>query len=110
MRRTEKDTLDTAFCMDSGQVKTGDDAEDTYVIMLQEIKMITASVAYGIAHEYPSVQELVKGLEKNGPLALADLKKGMNKNGGLTDRRIGPSISRRVYKVFLGTDPGSWEI
>lgn len=102
--------MDTAFCMDSGQVKTGDDAEDTYVRMLQEIKMITASVAYGIAHKYRTVQELVEGLERNGPLALADLKKGMNKDGGLTDRRVGPSISKRVHKVFLGTDPGSWEV
>ena len=102
--------MDTAFCMDSGQVKTGEDAADTYVRMLQEIKFITLPVAYGIANKYPSVQALVKGLERNGPLALADLKKTMNKDGGLTDRRVGPAISKRVHKVFLGTDPGSWDV
>lgn len=66
--------LDASFCMDVGQVKTGDDREDTYVKMLQEIVRVTAPIAYGIAAEYPNVVALVKGLKEIGPTALEDLK------------------------------------
>ena len=91
-------------------MKTGDDASDTYAKMLQEIMRLTAPIAYGIAAEYPTVQKLVKGLEKHGPLALEDLKKSANKDGAFTDRRVGPAISKRVYKVFMGTDETSWDV
>ncbi|CAL3962551.1 hypothetical protein PZA11_000321 [Diplocarpon coronariae] len=108
--RTQKDSLDSAFCMDAGQVKSGEDASDTFVRMLQELGQITPSVAYGIAAQYPTVQELVEGLQKAGPLALEDCKKTTSKNGAFSDKRVGPSISKRVHKVFLGKDPGSNEV
>ena len=63
--------LQTAFCMDVGQVKSG---IDTYVKMLQEIVRVTGPVAYGIAAEYPNVHSLVKGFERSGPTTLQDLK------------------------------------
>lgn len=66
--------LETSFCMDVGQVKTGESKDDTYVKMLQEIIRVTAPVAYGIAAEYPSVQALVEGLRLKGPTALQDLR------------------------------------
>ncbi|PBP25699.1 ERCC4 domain-containing protein [Diplocarpon rosae] len=108
--RTQKDSLDSAFCMDSGQVKSGEDAPDTFVRMLQELSQVTPSVAYGIAAKYPTVQELVEGLQKSGPLALEDCKKTTSKNGAFSDKRVGPSISKRIHKVFLGKDPGSNEV
>lgn len=67
-------TLETSFCMDNGQIKTGDDKEDTFVKMLQEVVRVTAPVAYGIAAQYPSVLRLVKAFRKHGPTALEDLK------------------------------------
>jgi crossover junction endonuclease EME1 len=108
--RAEKDALDTAFCMESGQVKTGDNPEDTFVKMLEEINRLTKSIAYGITTEYPSVQTLVKGLKTNGPLGLKDLNKCANKDGAFADKRIGPSISKRVHSVFMGRDPGSYDV
>ena len=69
--------LETSFCMDVGQVKTGDGKDDTYNKMLQEIIRVTAPVAYGIAVEYPNVQALVKGFEMKGPTALQDLRVGL---------------------------------
>ncbi|KAG0651351.1 Essential meiotic endonuclease 1 [Hyphodiscus hymeniophilus] len=108
--RVQKQSLDTAFCMESGQVKTGDGPADTFTKMLQEMMRITASVAYGIAAEYPTVQKLVKGLKENGPLALQDCKKSANKDGAFTDRRVGPSISKRVYNVFVCRDAESWDV
>jgi crossover junction endonuclease EME1 len=67
--------------MESGQVKTGVDAEDTFVRMLQEILRLTSSCAYGIATKYPDVPSLIRGFERNGPLALEDLRKVANRNG-----------------------------
>ena len=71
--RNERMNLETSFCMDVGQVKTGDDTNDTFVKMLQEVVRVTAPVAYGIAEKYPNVISLVKGMRRHGPLALEDL-------------------------------------
>lgn len=74
--RQEKLSInDTAFCMDSGQVKSGTDAMDTWVKMLQEVNRLTAPMAYGIATEYPSVVHLFKAFKRsNDPLLLEDVK------------------------------------
>ena len=66
--------LDASFCMDAGQVKAGEDKNDTYVKMLQENIRFTAPVAYGIAAEYPNVVSLVKAFRREGPLLLEDLQ------------------------------------
>ncbi|MCJ1462880.1 hypothetical protein MMC07_001484 [Pseudocyphellaria aurata] len=108
--RMERVHLDTSFCMESGQVKAGEDKNDTYVKMLQEVVRVTAPIAYGIAAEYPNVKSLVRGLRRHGPLALEDIEKCANKNGARTERRIGPAISKRIYKVFMELDPMSTDI
>ncbi|KAI9703855.1 MAG: hypothetical protein M1836_007627 [Candelina mexicana] len=92
--KAQRMNLDTSFCMDVGQVKTGDDKDDTYVRMLQEIVRVTAPVAYGIASEYPNVLALVKGFREKGPTALEDLMKSANRNGAFTNNRIGKAIIR----------------
>ena len=104
------DNLSSAsFCMDSGQVKTGENALDTYVKMLQEVQRVTPSMAYGIAGKYANVRTLIEKFERDGPLMLEDVKKSANKDGALSDRRLGPQVSRRLYKVFMGLDPGSMD-
>ncbi|KAI9780572.1 MAG: Alpha-1,3-mannosyltransferase-like protein [Peltula sp. TS41687] len=108
--RAERMNLPTAFCMDVGQVKTGVDASDTYVKMLQEIVRVTGPVAYGIAAEYPDVRSLVRGFERIGPSAIQDLKKTANKSGAFTNANIGPALSKRIFKIFTGTDPGSHDV
>ena len=60
--------------MDSGQVKTGEDKDDTFVKMLQEVVRVTPPIAYGIASEHPSVVALVKAFRKHGPLVLEHLQ------------------------------------
>ncbi|KAI0466335.1 ERCC4 domain-containing protein [Xylaria cf. heliscus] len=109
-RKARDASSDAGFCMESGQVRTGDGAKDTYTRMLQEITRVTAPIAYGIVTKYESVTDLVRGLENEGPLALAECRKSANKDGALTDRTIGPAISRRVHKIFLGRDPTSTDI
>lgn len=96
-----------SFCMDSGQVRTGDDPADTYIKMLQEVSRVTPSMAYGIAAQWPTVRALVQGFRTEGNLMLEDVRKSTNKDGGWSDRRLGPMISRRLYKVFMGKDPSA---
>ncbi|PYH43792.1 uncharacterized protein BP01DRAFT_424609 [Aspergillus saccharolyticus JOP 1030-1] len=109
-RRERMNVNDSAFCMDVGQVKPGENRSDTFVKMLQEVHRITASMAYGIAERYPSVLDLVRAMRREGPALLEDVKKSANKNGALTDSRIGPAASRRLYKVFMGMDPSSTDV
>lgn len=66
--------LDAGFCTDVGQVKTGDDKEDTYLKMLQQTVRVTPAVALGVADKYPNVVSLVRGMRKHGPCALEDLE------------------------------------
>ncbi|KAI3323655.1 hypothetical protein HD806DRAFT_69624 [Xylariaceae sp. AK1471] len=109
-RKARDASVDAGFCMESGQVRTGDGAKDTYIRMLQEITRVTAPIAYGIATKYESVTDLMRGLEEEGPLALAECRKSANKDGALTDRTIGQAISKRVHKIFLGRDPASTDV
>lgn len=99
-----------AFCMETGQVKTGEDKSDTFVKMLQEVTRVTAPMAYGIITKYPSVADLVKGMKRHGPAMLEDVRKSANKNGALTDSRIGPAVSKRLYKVFMSLDEESADV
>ncbi|KAI0484070.1 ERCC4 domain-containing protein [Xylariaceae sp. FL0804] len=99
-----------AFCMDAGQVRAGDGPADTYARMLQEIARVTAPAALGIAARFPTPAALVRGLRAGGPLALQDCRRCANADGAFSDRTVGPAVSRRVYKIFTGTDPGSTDV
>jgi crossover junction endonuclease EME1 len=98
-----------SFCMATGQVKTGDDAKDTYIKMLQEVQRVTPAMAYGIQAEYPTLRQLVEGFRREGNLMLEDVRKSANKDGAWTDRRLGPMVSKRLYKVFMGRDPAAMD-
>ncbi|GCB19108.1 crossover junction endonuclease eme1 [Aspergillus awamori] len=73
-RRERMDLNDSAFCMDVGQVKPGENRSDAFVKMLQEVNRVTASMAYGIATQYPSAMDLVNAMRKHGPGLLEDVK------------------------------------
>ncbi|KFY09149.1 hypothetical protein V492_05579 [Pseudogymnoascus sp. VKM F-4246] len=108
--RRQRMALDTAFCMETGQIKTGEDAPDTYVRMLQEVNRVTAPIAYGIAAEYPSVKTLVEALKKEGKDTLTHVRKSANKDGVFTDKEVGKSVSKRVWSIFTGKDEGSTDV
>lgn len=96
-----------SFCMDSGQVKTGENAKETFAKMLQEVQRVTPSMAYGILDGWSSVTKLVGGFEKHGNLLLEDVRKSLNKDGAWSERRLGPMVSKRLFKVFMGRDPSA---
>lgn len=73
-RRERMEGNDSAFCMDVGQVKTGEDRHETFIKMLQEVNRVTASMAYGITAQYPTVSDLVRGMRVHGPTMLEDVR------------------------------------
>jgi crossover junction endonuclease EME1 len=109
-RQKERSTTTAGFCMESGQVRTGDDAADTYVRMLQEVARVTQPVAYGVAAEFGTVTTLVKGLEEGGQGRLEAVRKCANRDGAFSDRTLGKAISKRLWQVFLGRDETSTDI
>ncbi|KAJ5881100.1 uncharacterized protein N7473_012153 [Penicillium subrubescens] len=109
-RQERMEAHDAAFCMESGQVKPGDDKLDTFVKMLQEVNRVTTSMAYGISSQYSCVTDLVRGMQMHGPTMLEDVKKSANRNGALAEARVGPAASKRLYKVFTGLDPTSTDV
>ncbi|OAA57514.1 alpha-mannosyltransferase [Niveomyces insectorum RCEF 264] len=99
-----------AFCMDRGQIASGDGAAETYALMLQQIGRVTEPVAQGIAARFPTVPKLVRGLAAEGPLALEACLRTRNRHGELSDRTVGPALSRRIYNVFMGQDERSTDV
>lgn len=97
--------------MDAGQVTTGIDASDTFIKMLEVMKGIANGHSRAIAGEYGTVQELVQAFERRGGEgAVAELRKEQNRTGGFSDTAIGPAVSKRLFKIFTGTDPLSSDI
>ncbi|GJC83444.1 crossover junction endonuclease eme1 [Colletotrichum liriopes] len=109
-QREATNAAGAGFCMETGQVRTGEDVKDTYVRMLQEIVRVTQPVAYGIVSEFGTVTELVKAFEEHGPLCLENCRKSTNKDGGFSDRAVGKAVSKRVCKVFTGRDEWSTDV
>ena len=75
-RRERQEAHNAAFCMDTGQVKTGADKKDTFIKMIQEVSRVTAPMAYGIVGQYPCVADLTRAMRMHGPLMLEDIKVG----------------------------------
>ncbi|CAK7267121.1 hypothetical protein SEPCBS57363_002434 [Sporothrix epigloea] len=111
--RQHRETLYAAaapFCMDSGQIATGDDPQDLYALILQQVARVTEPVALGVATQFDSIPRLVRGFQEEGSLALEAVPKSRNRTGALSDRTIGPALSRRLHKVFLGRDAASTDV
>lgn len=109
-QRDEALSMGAGFCMESGQVRTGDDADDTYIKLLQEIVRVTAPIAWGVKAEFGSVTKLVNGFVEDGPDMLANVKKSANKDGAVSDRTVGQAVSKRLYKVFTSRDENSADV
>lgn len=100
----EHNLKSSSFYMGAGSYKTGEDAEETFCRMLEGQQRVTPSIAQSIASQWPSPRELVVAFRGSDNLMLQDVRKSTNKDGGYSDKRIGPVISRRMFKVFLGRD------
>ncbi|OHW89575.1 ERCC4 domain-containing protein [Colletotrichum incanum] len=109
-QREATNAAGAGFCMETGQVRTGEDVKDTYVRMLQEIVRVTQPIAYGIVSEFGTVTELMKAFEERGPLCLENCRKSTNKDGGFSDRAVGKAVSKRICKVFTGRDEWSTDV
>lgn len=81
--------------------------------MLQEIQGLTTSGANSIASEYPSFRHLMRAYDKaerrgqNPEDMLVGCEVSSLKNGApnVNGRRIGSSLSNKVYTLMRGDDP-----
>lgn len=64
---------EVTFCMDIGQVRSGNDKDDTFIRMLQQLTRLTPNMARGIASVYPGLKSLVCAMREQGPLLLEDI-------------------------------------
>lgn len=58
--------------MDAGQVKSGQNPEDTFNKMLQHVARVTPQIADSITGTYKSVHSLMTAFERGGPDILED--------------------------------------
>lgn len=113
-----------SFCMASGQFRTGGgDPADTWIKMLEQLNRLTITYAKGIWDAgYESPAQLVKGFKKversvtGGGQSLegeTNLERQAREKAKLmlqdvrranSDKRIGPQVSKRLYKVFMSRD------
>ena len=97
--------VEATFCMESGQIRCGDDDKDTFVKMLQQVTRVTPSMAGGIASVYPSVDALVHAFEKEGSLILEDV---------MVSRTLFPMVwmltkgSERAQQGWIAIRGASW--
>lgn len=107
------------FCTTTGQFRTGQGSPlETWLLMLEKLPRLTLSMAQGIvAAGYESPAALLHGFkaleERDGKREamglLEDVRKAANKDGAWSERRLGKELSRRLYKVFMGTEAGSMD-
>ncbi|CAG8435963.1 uncharacterized protein OCT59_010764 [Rhizophagus irregularis] len=91
-----------------GQVRVGTGSSDTWLRMLQEIQLVTEPVARGIINIYPTVKSLYDAYKKcltreeaESLLSFVEIP-----NTGFAQRRcINKPLSKKIYEIFMGTDP-----
>ncbi|KAG0044786.1 putative monocarboxylate transporter mch1 [Gryganskiella cystojenkinii] len=82
-------------------IKSGSDPADTWIKSLQMIHMVTLNMAKAIAEKYPTIKSLYEGYRQCNTLTqahnmLAEIQ---------ASRRVGPTVSRRIFDVFMSEDP-----
>ncbi|CAJ0749295.1 24170_t:CDS:2, partial [Entrophospora sp. SA101] len=92
-----------------GQIRTGVDAGDTWLRMLQEIQFVAPSVAKGIVNKYPTIKSLYYAYKRCKDKEEAEkLLTSIEISGiwlGQRGRYINKSISKRVYEILMGRNP-----
>ena len=71
---------DASFCMETGQVQSGKNNEDTFLKILKQLTRITDKEAHGIASRYPNIVSLVKAFKEIGPSALENVRVSFSRN------------------------------
>lgn len=77
----------------STKKKENNSAEATYLNMLSQITGVSIKIAKEISQVYPTMKELINGLEISGIGSLADIKIG--------NRKIGKVCAQRIYDCLV---------
>lgn len=102
--KSERVRSSSAFCTETGQIKTGANVRDTFERMLQSIARITPQISLAIASRYDGIRQLDTALQA-GPHVLQNIPKGHNVDGSVSAQLIGLAASTKIYKALMGTDP-----
>jgi hypothetical protein len=101
-----------ADCSSEKQSKLGKNGEgllSVWTNMLEKFQFISKDQACAIVAKYPSfylLKDAYKSLsEKEGKLLLADIQVRRGAGVLANVRRIGPELSKKLYKFFTSTDP-----
>ncbi|CAO3591587.1 unnamed protein product [Absidia cylindrospora] len=99
-----------ALCKGQGGApRSGVDAEDVWLKMLQEIQNCTPAVAKSIANEYPNPMSLYQeyiqmtsSSARDALLANLEVQRSVLSN---KDRTINKFMSAKIHKIFMSDDP-----
>lgn len=87
-------------------VKSGSDATDTFVKMLELIPSITDIHAKAIVGKYKTLRNLIEEFNRIGINQLQDVvivRAGTST--AANSRRLGPAAAKRIHDVFTARDP-----
>ncbi|KAI8057610.1 hypothetical protein BDF22DRAFT_723 [Syncephalis plumigaleata] len=92
------------------RVPTGKTASDTWRIMLEQVYSCSASAAMAISQRYPTPYALYTAYNactssQDAEQMLASLMVNYGPIGAQHARRLGPTLSRRIYRVFCSVNP-----
>lgn len=109
MDRFEKETFflgnDSKDCV---KIQNGIGLSRLWQQQLTKLPMVTLEVAEAITIKYPMPAMLIQGLrESNMPERLLEDLPIRRSGNATTQRRIGPELSRKVYNLFLNSDPNA---
>lgn len=101
-----------ADCSSEKQSKIGKNGEgllNVWTNMLEKFQFISKDQACAIVAKYPSFYMLMDAYrslsEKEGKLLLADIQVRRGAGVLANVRRIGPELSKKLYKFFTSSDP-----
>ncbi|RKP26398.1 hypothetical protein SYNPS1DRAFT_27906 [Syncephalis pseudoplumigaleata] len=97
------------------RVPTGKTATETWRIMLEQVYACGAMAAAAIVQRYPSPYALHSAYSactstQRAEQMLASLAISYGPIGAQHTRRLGPTLSRRIYRLFNATDPDEIQI
>ncbi|KAI8928153.1 hypothetical protein BC831DRAFT_449434 [Entophlyctis helioformis] len=101
--RARADTVQVRF---GDTIKSGRDAPDTWLRMLEQVPTVSTAKAGAIRDRYKTFGQLVRAYAACRTAAAAvHMLVGLPIPG--TGKSIGPEVSRRVYDAFWGTNPNN---
>ncbi|CAC36923.2 Holliday junction resolvase subunit Eme1 [Schizosaccharomyces pombe] len=86
-----------------GHVKSADRIENSLNFMLRQILRVTPNIANAICDQFDSIPSLIHHLKTHGEESLTNVVI----QSSISERNLGPVLSRRIYNTFLCKEASS---